>query len=88
VAEHKVAEHEVAEHEVAERARRRIERHLVEARLPLGKTIDTPELVEGRLRARPECCSLERPISFSSCKSPVANSLSKPPSPGSTNTTC
>jgi DNA replication protein DnaC len=31
----------LAEHEVAERARRRIERHLVEARLPLGKTIDT-----------------------------------------------
>jgi DNA replication protein DnaC len=31
----------LAEHEVAERARRRIERHLVEARLPLGKTLDT-----------------------------------------------
>jgi DNA replication protein DnaC len=31
----------LAEHEVAERARRRIERHLAEARLPPGKTIDT-----------------------------------------------
>jgi DNA replication protein DnaC len=33
----------LAEHEVAERARRRIERHLAEARLPPGKTIDTFE---------------------------------------------
>ena len=31
----------LAEHEIAERARRRIERHLVEARLPPGKTLDT-----------------------------------------------
>ena len=31
----------LAEHEVAERARRRIERHLVEARLPPGKTLDS-----------------------------------------------
>src|SRR3954469_24122710 len=31
----------LAEHEVAERARRRIERHLAEARLPPGKTLDT-----------------------------------------------
>ena len=29
----------LAEHEVAERSRRRIERHLAEARLPIGKTI-------------------------------------------------
>jgi DNA replication protein DnaC len=31
----------LAEHEIAERARRRIERHLLEARLPPGKTLDT-----------------------------------------------
>src|SRR5436305_10046560 len=31
----------LAEHEIAERSRRRIERHLAEARLPPGKTIDT-----------------------------------------------
>jgi DNA replication protein DnaC len=31
----------LAEHEVAERSRRRIERHLAEARLPPGKTLDT-----------------------------------------------
>ena len=31
----------LAEHEVAERGRRRIERHLAEARLPLGKTLDS-----------------------------------------------
>src|SRR5260370_13529823 len=29
----------LAEHEVAERSRRRIERHLAEARLPVGKTL-------------------------------------------------
>jgi DNA replication protein DnaC len=31
----------LAEHEMAERSRRRIERHLAEAKLPPGKTIDT-----------------------------------------------
>lgn len=31
----------LAEHETAERARRRMERHLAEARLPPGKTLDT-----------------------------------------------
>jgi DNA replication protein DnaC len=31
----------VAEHEVAERGRRRIERHLADARLPPGKTLDS-----------------------------------------------
>src|SRR6516225_2043820 len=31
----------LAEHEVAERGRRRIERHLAEARLPIGKTLDS-----------------------------------------------
>ena len=31
----------LAEHEMAERARRRIERHLAEAKLPPGKTLDT-----------------------------------------------
>src|ERR1700680_965199 len=30
-----------AEHEIAERSRRRLERHLVEARLPPGKTLET-----------------------------------------------
>src|SRR6201997_5145846 len=31
----------LAEHEMAERGRRRIERHLAEARLPPGKTLDS-----------------------------------------------
>jgi DNA replication protein DnaC len=31
----------IAEHELAERDRRRIERHLAEARLPPGKTLDS-----------------------------------------------
>ena len=30
----------LAEHEIAERGRRRVERHLIEARLPAGKTFD------------------------------------------------
>src|SRR6266496_5676911 len=30
----------LAEHEIAERGRRRLERHLAEARLPPGKTLD------------------------------------------------
>src|SRR5207244_13272821 len=33
----------LAEHEIADRGRRRIERHLTEARLPVGKTLDTFE---------------------------------------------
>ena len=31
----------LAEHEMADRSRRRIERHLAEARLPVGKTLAT-----------------------------------------------
>lgn len=31
----------LGEHEIAERDRRRIERHLVDARLPVGKTLET-----------------------------------------------
>ncbi len=31
----------LCEHEIADRSRRRIERHLVEARLPAGKTLAT-----------------------------------------------
>src|SRR6516164_8616012 len=31
----------LAEHEIADRGRRRIERHLAEARLPVGKTVDS-----------------------------------------------
>src|SRR5262245_24482556 len=39
----------IAEHEIAERGRRRIERHLVEARLPTGKTFDSyPRSERGR----------------------------------------
>src|SRR5437588_11183294 len=31
----------LAEHEIADRGRRRIERHMAEARLPVGKTLDS-----------------------------------------------
>jgi DNA replication protein DnaC len=33
----------LAEHEIADRGRRRIERHLAEARLPVGKTLGSFE---------------------------------------------
>ena len=44
----------LAEHEMADRGRRRMERHLAEARLPAGKTLATfdPRLREGRLSRR------------------------------------
>ena len=49
----------LAEHEMAERSRRRIERHLAEAKLPPGKTIDTfdfeavPVVSKAQVMARP-----------------------------------
>ena len=119
----------LAEHEIAERSRRRLERHLAEARLPLGKTLDSFDfeavpviskaqvmalaagdawlnnganlLLFGPARATLRqlsaslssktagaYCSPVPPISSSGCKLPVANSLSKPPLPNSTNSTC
>jgi len=36
----------LAEHEIAERSRRRIARHMTQARLPLGKTIDSFEFAK------------------------------------------
>src|SRR3954470_10483888 len=112
----------LAEHEIAERARRRLERHLAEARLPPGKTLDTfdfeavpvvskaqvmalaagdawlnnganlllfgpPGGGKSHLAASPlsktagACSSPAQPISSSVCKSPAANSRSKPPLP-------
>jgi DNA replication protein DnaC len=101
----------LAEHEIAERSCRRLERHLAEARLPSGKTLDTfdfevvPVISKAQVMALAAgdawlslsaslssktagaCCSPAPQISFSDCKSPVASSLSKPPSPNSTNST-
>jgi IstB-like ATP binding protein len=122
----------LAEHEIAERSRRRLERHLAEARLPPGKTLDTfdfeavPVISKAQVMALAAgdawlnnganlllfgppggaratlrqlsaslssktagaCCSPAPQISFSDCKLPVASSLSKPPLPSSTNSTC
>src|SRR6202521_1201581 len=41
----------LADHEIAERSRRRLERHLAEARLPPSKTLDTFDF-EARSRER------------------------------------
>lgn len=38
----------LAEHEAADRTRRRIERHMVEARLPAGKTLATGDSARRR----------------------------------------
>src|SRR5436305_12811038 len=37
----------LAEHEIAERSRRRLDRHLAEARLPLGKALDSVDFEAG-----------------------------------------
>jgi hypothetical protein len=122
----------LAEHEIAERSRRRLERHLAEARLPPGKTLDSFDFeavpviskaqvmalaagdawlnnganlllfgpqaaARATLRQRSASlssktagayCSPAPSIWSSGCKLPVASSLSKPPSPSSTNSTC
>ena len=122
----------LAEHELAERARRRIERHLAEARLPPGKTLDSfdfdavPMVSKAQVMAfvagdswlgkgdnllvfgppgggkshlaaaiglglsRPAgaCSSPAPPTWCSASRSPGVNSRLKPPSPGSTSTTC
>src|SRR5580700_7340976 len=122
----------LAEHEMAERGRRRIERHLAEARLPPGKTLDSfdfdvvPVVSKAQVMALAAGDSwLEKAanlimfgppgggkshlaaalgfalvengwrvlftgplILFSGCKSRAGSSLSNPPSPNSTNTTC
>ena len=121
----------IAEHELAERGRRRIERHLAEARLPPGKTLDTfdfetvPMLSKAQVMAITAgdswlakganlllfgppgggkshlaaaiglalidnghgSCSPGPPTSSRSCRSPAANSPSRPPSTGSTAST-
>jgi len=48
----------LAEHEVAERSRRRIERHLVEAKLPPGKTIDTFDFEAGPVVSKAQIMAL------------------------------
>src|ERR1700760_3460557 len=120
----------LAEHEIAERSRRRLERHLTEARLPPGKTLDSFDFeavpviskaqvmalaagdawlnngasclgpqaaARATLRQRSASlssktagasCSPAPSIWSSGCKLRVATSLSKPPSPNSTNSTC
>ena len=57
----------LAEHEAADRARRRIERHMAEARLPAGKTLaafdfesvpmPSPRAMSGSTTGRTCCCS-------------------------------
>jgi hypothetical protein len=43
----------MAEHELAESDRRRIERHVLEARLQPGKTLDTTSLMSPEIGPKP-----------------------------------
>src|SRR3979490_1850852 len=48
----------LAEHEIADRGRRRIERHLAEARLPVGKTFDRFDFEVGRMVSKAQVMAL------------------------------
>jgi DNA replication protein DnaC len=85
----------LAEHEIAERARRRIERHLAEARLPPGKSLDAfdfdavPMISKAQVMALVAGDSwLEKGDNLLVFGPPGASSPSNPPSPSSTSTTC
>ena len=79
----------LAEHEMAERGRRRIERHLAEARLPPGKTLDTfdfdavPMVSQGPghgARRRRQLARTRAPICCCSAHPAAARAISRPPS--------
>lgn len=52
----------IAEHELAERDRRRIERHLAEARLLPGKTLDTFEFEAVPMISKAQVMGHQRPL--------------------------
>ena len=52
----------LAEHEIADRGRRRIERHLAEARLPIGKTLANFELIGSRYERRSMLITANQPF--------------------------
>ena len=78
----------LAEHEIADRGRRRIERHLAEARLPVGKTLDSfdfevvPMLSKAQVMALTEAIAGSRraPISCCSGRLAAARAISRQPS--------
>src|SRR6187431_1443209 len=78
----------LAEHELAERARRRIARHLAEARLPPGKTLDAFDFDPVRCsrkprswRSSPATAGSRRATTCSSSDRPApASRISPPPS--------
>src|SRR3954453_15692344 len=48
----------LAEHEIADRGRRRIERHLTEARLPIGKTLSTFDFEAGPMVSKAQVMAI------------------------------
>ena len=78
----------IAEHEIAERGRRRVERHLVEARLPAGKTFDNfdfeavPMISKAQVTALAagDGCSARAPICCCSGRPAAARATWRQPS--------
>ena len=78
----------LAEHEIADRGRRRIERHLAEARLPVGKTFDSfdfevvPMVSKAQVMALTsgDSGSKRAPISCCSGRPAEARAISRQPS--------
>ena len=79
----------LAEHEVADRGRRRIERHLAEARLPAGKTLAAfdfeavPMVSKAQVMAlavRRRLACKRAPTSCCSARPAAAKAISRPPS--------
>ena len=78
----------LAEHEIADRDRRRIERHLAEARLPVGKTLASfdfdavPMVSKAQVMARPPATvgSKTAPIFCCSARPAPARVILPPPS--------
>src|SRR6266704_3657589 len=76
----------LAEHEIAERGRRRIERHLAEARLPVGKTLASFDFDVVPMVSKAQVMALTAGDSWleDASRSHAASSTSKARSPSST----
>jgi len=78
----------IAEHELAERGRRRIERHLAEARLPPGKTLDSFDFESVPMISKAQVSALaagdgwlgKAPICSCSARRAAERAISRPPS--------
>jgi DNA replication protein DnaC len=67
----------LAEHELAERDRRRIERHLAEARLPPGKTLASFDFEAVPMLSKAHVMAL-RPATAGSARAPTCSCSARP----------